>query len=88
MWLRSHSVDLVYSVVLSAMLEKLPEDYSEQQVEQAFAANRKLALAEDRSDQFLQALVLVSQRLEKRHTFTSAEVDEALQLLSDFRNIE
>ena len=82
MWLRGHSVELVQAVVLNAMLEKLPEDYPGEQVRTVFAETHRRAIADEREDDYLKALILVSQRLEKRHSLTSAEVDDALQLLS------
>ena len=87
-WLRSNSVDLVHGVVLSTMLQKLPPDYPSERVESTFAAARREAESMGEQDRYLQALILVAQRLEKRHALKTIEVDEALKLLTDFRSLE
>lgn len=87
-WLQSHSVDLVHSVVLNALLQKLPDDYPDSSVEEVFSATRERAIEKGQEDRYLKALVLVSQRLEKRHRLRGWEVDDALELLRDFETLE
>ena len=87
-WLQSHSVDLIYSVVLSATLQKLPEDYSPDAVEAVFTQTRRLAIDRNQEERFLKALVLVSQRLEKRQRLRAWEVDSALELLRGFEELD
>lgn len=88
LWLRSSSVDLVHSVVLNAMLQKLPEEYPVERVESAFSRTRGAAISEDEADRYLRALILVSQRLEKRQTLRAVEVDELLNLLGNYHSLE
>lgn len=80
--LRLYQTDLIEVAVVNAMVQKAPEG-EEERIRGAFAQARRQARREDRQDEYLKALMAISQRLEKTQEIDSRQLEELLQLLDE-----
>ena len=55
-----YELDLVHAVVVNAVIQKAPEGYSEQRIEQAFAAARRRAVRENRREAYIVKIYALS----------------------------
>ncbi len=79
--MRSYETDLVHGVVVNALNQKGPGNYSQRQVRETFRTARKRAEREDRKQDYLEQLFALSQRLEKIQELSKDEMDEILDSL-------
>lgn len=80
--LRLYQTDLIQVAVVNAMVQKAPEG-EEARIRRAFSQARREARAQDRQDEYLKALMAISQRLEKTQEIDRQQLDELLQLLDE-----
>ena len=76
--LRHYSLELVNAVVANAVVQKAPEGYSAQTIQEAFAARLRQARESGTKDRYLAQLERISQRLEKIQLLEADEVDQLL----------
>ena len=76
--LRYYEVDLVYTIVLNAVIQKAPQGYPNQEISQAFAAARRRAEQDNREEAYLEELFSFSRRLEKSQLLSRDELEELL----------
>ena len=79
--MRSYETDLVHGVVLNALIQKGPGNYSQRKVRETFRAARESAEREDREQAYLEHLFALAQRLEKIQELSREEMDEILDSL-------
>ena len=79
--MRSYEMDLVHSVVLNALIQKGPGNYSQRKVRETFRTAREAAEGEDRKRAYLEQLFALSQRLEKIQELSREDMDEILDSL-------
>lgn len=77
--LRQYSVEIVNAVVANAVVQKAPQGYPVEQIQEAFGASLRKARQSGTEDRYLTRLERLSQRLEKVQRLESEEVDELLQ---------
>ncbi len=77
--LNSYKINLVHRVVVNAVIQKAPPEYSEDHIELVFERARKKAAESSREQEFLEKLLRLSQRLEKVQSLASDQVDEILE---------
>lgn len=78
-----YELDLVHAVVVNAVIQKAPEGYSEQRIEQAFAAARQRAVRENRREAYIELLFLLSQQLEKLQLLSVDELEQLLEKVEE-----
>jgi len=74
-----YELDLVQAVVVNAVIQKAPEGYSEQRIEQTFSAARRRAVRENRKEAYLELLFLLSQQLEKLQLLSEDDLEQLLE---------
>jgi cell shape-determining protein MreC len=79
--LRFYRLDLVQTVVVNAVIQKAPENYPGQRVQEVFQAARRRAEGENQEQAYLERLLRISQRLEKIQQLGSSDLDELLESL-------
>lgn len=80
--LRSYTVEFVHPVVVNAVIQKAPEDYPSGEIRNRFATALRQANDEGEREEYLQHLLALAQRLEKRQRLETREVDQILRDLS------
>ena len=81
--LRSYRLDLVHTVVLEGLLERVPEEYPRQPIIDAFENARRQARETDRTEVYLEQLFRISRRLEKVQHVDDEQVAQMLQILAE-----
>ncbi len=76
--LRYYEVDLVYTIVLNAVIQKAPQGYPRQEISQAFNAARRRVEQDNREEAYLEELFSFSRRLEKIQLLSRDELEELL----------
>ena len=84
--LRSYRLDLVQNVVVTALIQKAPENYSRQEIHRTFQAALGRAENRGREQAYLEQLLQVSQRLEKVQQLSQEEIDQLLESLDSDEN--
>jgi hypothetical protein len=79
--LKSYSLEIVHSVVMNAVIQKSPPDFSEKRIRQTFARSYADAVAKDRKSEYLDKLSALSHRLEKVQELEFEEVETILDNL-------
>jgi hypothetical protein len=80
--LRSYSLEIVQSVVMNAVIQKAPADFSKERIRQTFARSYFAAVGEGRKSDYLEKLSALSHRLEKIQELETEEVETILENLS------
>ncbi len=78
-----YELDLVHAVVVNAVIQKAPQGYSEERIEETFAAARRKAVLENRREAYLELLFLLSQQLEKLQLLSVDELEQLLEKVGD-----
>lgn len=78
MVMRSYELDLVHSIVLNTLIQKGENSYSGQKVRETFNMAREAAERGDRTEDYLDKLFSLSQRLEKIQKLSRDEMDAIL----------
>ncbi len=84
--LRFYRLDLVQSVVVTALIQKAPENYSRQEIHRTFQSALGRAENRGREQAYLEQLLQVSQRLEKVQQLSQEEIDQLLESLDSDEN--
>ncbi|MEE2822873.1 MAG: hypothetical protein VYA53_07805 [Acidobacteriota bacterium] len=82
MVMRSYELDLVHGIVLNTLIQKGENSYSAQKVRETLHMAREVAEHGDRTEDYLDKLLSLSQRLEKIQKLSRDEMDA---ILSSFR---
>jgi len=75
---QSHQLDLIQYIVVHALIQKAPGDFSSAEIEEVFEQSLSNARAQDRETEYLRSLIRLSQRLEKLQDIERSEVEELL----------
>jgi len=78
-----YELDLVHAVVVNAVIQKAPEGYPEQRIEQIFSAARQRAERENRREAYLELLFLLSQQLEKLQLLSVDDLEQLLEKVEE-----
>ncbi len=84
--LRSYRLDLIQNVVVTALIQKAPENYSRQEIKRSFQSALGRAESRGREQAYLEQLLQVSQRLEKVQQLGKAEIDQLLESIDPAEN--
>jgi hypothetical protein len=79
--LRSHAVEIVNAVVLHAVIQKAPDDYPADRIREAFDSSLQAAQQNGTTDQYLDHLKALSQRIEKVQRLDGEAVDKMIEQL-------
>lgn len=78
--LNVYKLELVHTIVLNAVVQKAPEDFSGEEIRRAFSRARQNAQKANREKRYLEKLLRISQRLEKIQELSA---DETRKLLDE-----
>lgn len=79
--LHSYKLELVHTVVVNAVIQKVAKKFPEREIRQAFGAALDRAKREGREESHMQTLLNLSLRLEKIQRLSRDEVREVLDTL-------
>jgi len=79
--LRFYKLSLVQSVVVTALMQKAPKDYSQKEIRETFQAAFRTARCQGQEQAYLEQLLQISQRLEKMQQLGHKTVDQLLESL-------
>jgi len=79
--LQTYKIELIQTIVVNSIIQKAPDGYPSDQIRVAFVETLTRAQNENKEDDYLAELVIVSQRLEKIQRLDREEVD---RLLTEF----
>ena len=79
--LRFYKLSLVQSVVVTALIQKVPTNYPQKEIREAFEIALLAAERQGQEQAYLEQLLQISQRLEKIQQLSQATVQQLLDSL-------
>ena len=80
--LRFYKLNLVQSVVVTALIQKAPTNYPQKEIHEAFQAAFLVAERQGQEQAYLEQLLQISQRLEKIQQLSQETVKQLLESLN------
>ncbi len=77
-YLRLHALEMIHAVVLNAVIQRLPDGYPLERVQEAFQARLQAADTPEERDLYLEQLKELSLQIEKVQYLDAGEVDDIL----------
>lgn len=78
-YLKKNALEMIHAVIVNAVIQKAPEDYSEASIRSAFERRLEACTTPAEEEAYLDHLKVLSQRLEKVQAMESWEVDQILE---------